>query len=104
MVAKFISELAEGREGQFEPAQVLYTGTTRNYLKETVQQLSDFRHFGNDVYLDFDPWTPMSYARRRAIFYIDRPVVLVVNTDKLEGSVISDNHSYLPVTVKSSGY
>ena len=109
MVAKLISELAEGRNGQFKPARVIYTGTTRKYLKETLQQLSEFRHSGNDVYLDSDPWTPMSYARRRAIFYIDMPAVLVVDTDKLERNVYFngmyrtealDIGSFLPYEIK----
>jgi len=92
MVAKLVIKVTEGIGEGFEAARVLYTGTGREYFRETLRARGEFRHEGIDNYIDLseDPFTAMACVRERALFYRDSPVVLVVDTAKLEGEPYFD--------------
>ncbi len=86
MVAKLILE--KEHKGEFKPARVLYTGTSRRYLYDRIEAEGEFVHpLPAYVYLDPDPRTAMSYAAERSIFYRDPPVVLVVDAEKLRREI-----------------
>jgi len=86
MVTKLILE--SETPANFKAARVLYTGTGTRYLHEALQEFEEFRHATKEyVCLSDDPLTPMSFALERARFYRDSPVVLAVDTEKLEGDL-----------------
>ncbi len=67
---------------------MLYTGTGKRYLRETLQSREEFAHGGEkQVHLTEGPLTAMSYAAQRAAFYGDSPVLLVVDTHKLSTEI-----------------
>lgn len=73
----------------FPSDRVLYTGTGKDYLWSVLSRFRKFKHLGQPyVYLERHPTTAMSYAAQRSIFYEDTPVVLVVDTDKLDEELI----------------
>jgi len=92
MVAKLVVEVTEGIGEDFEAARVLYTGTSRRYFRDMVRTRGEFCHEGIDNYINLseDPFTAMGYARERALFYRDSPVVLVVDTARLDGELYFD--------------
>jgi hypothetical protein len=89
MVAKVVWDITCGADNKFEPTRVLYTGTGRKYLRDRLKAEGCFKHSGmnEDIYLTQEPITALGYARERAIFYVDSPVVLVVDVDRLMGEV-----------------
>ena len=90
MVAKFVYEVTGGVYDDFEPVRVLYTGTGKKYLYDRLKAEERFKHAGmhDQVHLTQEPITALGYARQRAIFYSDSPVVLVVDVDKLRGEIL----------------
>lgn len=84
MVAKIVSgAYADGRT-DIDLPRLLYTGTGKNYLRDTLRERREFAHKSEKyVHLTEGPVTAMSYAAQRASFYRDSPVVLVVDTHKL---------------------
>jgi len=70
---------------------VLYTGTGAEYLRDSIRAFGEFRHATQPfVYLDENPFAPMGYALQRSNQYGDSPVVLVVDTDKLDQELFYD--------------
>jgi hypothetical protein len=91
MVAKFICEVEDDIGGDFQPARVLYSGTCNGYLRSILAEYGEFRHILQKyVHLTDGLVTAMSYAKQRAEFYGDRPMVLIVDTDKLSGDLYYD--------------
>jgi hypothetical protein len=87
MVAQFIVQV--NTEPDFEPARVLFTGTGRQYLCHSLQAYQAFRHErDSSVHLTNSPATAMSYATKRSKFHKDTPVVLVVDTKKMDGEIL----------------
>lgn len=83
-------EVGEGVSDDFELPRVLYTGTGREYLGQTLEVLGEFRHLGKEVYLDESLFNACGYALQRAKFYDDSPVLMVVDSQKLKGEVRYD--------------
>lgn len=90
MVVKFVYEVTEGVSDDFEPAQVLYTGTTTPYFCRTLRTLREFRHMVKPVCLSDNLWTPCGYAVERSRFYGDSPLLLIVDPQKLESELEYD--------------
>ena len=88
MVAKLIINKGIDKKG-FKQDRVLYTGTTRRYLCDVIKVFGRFEHkkISDFVYLDNSSANALAYAAERATFYNDLPVVLVVDTEKLEGEL-----------------
>jgi len=73
----------EDEDGREQP-RVLYTGTGRRYLLQMLDQFGEFAHrSGEWIYLDPSLCTPCSRAVQRANQYGDRPVLLVVDAQKV---------------------
>lgn len=71
--------------------RVVFTGTGKRYLKETMSKKGEFILPGEPyVFLHISPISAMGYAAQRSAFYDDSPVVLVVDRDKLYGDVLYD--------------
>jgi len=88
MVARLVYEITEGIDEDSESARVLYTGTCRRYLREAITRFGRFKHdTGSDVHLSKCAVTAAGYAVKRSQFYNDSPVVLVVDTEKLDGDL-----------------
>ena len=109
MVARFVCEVTEGAE-DFEPARVLYTGTGKKYLCDTLRTHGEFRQGkGQHVHLTEGRVTAMSYASQRARFYNDVPILLVVDTEKVTEEICYDGEykaralnvgSFLPYDIR----
>lgn len=85
MVAKFV--LSVKTPDDIVPARVLYTGTCKGYVRDFIQRIGRHVNPGGKVYLTECPFTAVGYALKRSRFYRDSPVVLVVDSDKLDGEL-----------------
>lgn len=90
MVAKFICEVTEGVNDDFKPARIIYTGTGKRYLNQTLDLFGEFSHFDKEVYLDESIFNACGYAKQRASFYGDVPTLLIVDSQKLKGKLYYD--------------
>jgi len=90
-MAKFICEV-EGLADAFAPPRALYSGTCSQYARDLLHRRGFFRHeaAGQPVHLSEQPLIAMSVARRRACFYKDAPLALVVDAERMEGDVRFD--------------
>ena len=91
MVVKFVNEVTRGEDTNQELPRILYSGTTGRYLEERLRQNERFTHsMGQPVYLTEHDLTALSVARQRALFYDEDPVLLIVDTNKLDGELRYD--------------
>lgn len=109
MVVKFICEVTEGVGDSFKPARVIYTGTGKRYLNQTLDLFGEFSQFDKEVYLDESIFNACGYAKQRASFYGDVPTLLIVDSRKLKGEIYYDGRyrtktlplgSFLPHEIK----
>ena len=91
MVVKFVNEVRTGQSASQGLPRILYSGTTDRYLEESLRQNGQFMHvMEQPVYLTEHDLTALSVAGQRALFYDEDPMLLIVDTDKLEGELRYD--------------
>ena len=89
MAARLVLEAVDGTEEDFELPRVLYTGTGASYYCSMVRRYGEFRHAGAPyVHLDDEAVSAMGYAAQRARSYEDTPIVLIVDTGKLDADIL----------------
>jgi len=95
MATKFLGEHKGNSYENLVQNRVMYTGTCKKYLYNILRNKSQFRHyFTQPIYLTNYPFTAMGFARKRSLFYRDSPLVLAVDTEKLEGEIYYDLANY----------
>ena len=87
MALRLVPEMRPRTDQDLELPQVLYTGTTKGYLREKVRATECFEHLSGYVHLSRNASTALGYALQRALFFGRTPVLLVVDTRKLKGDL-----------------
>lgn len=95
MAAKLLCDYKSKSYQRLVQERVMYTGTCKKYLCDILRKKGQFNHnFNQSIYLINCPITAMGFARKRSLFYRDLPVVLAVDTEKLEGEIYYDFANY----------
>lgn len=87
MVVKLLGQPGEVVEESRDHDRVLYTGTTKGYLDLSFMQKGDYSPLSDRVYLCQSAGNSTAYAVERAGFYNDTPLLLIVDTEKVESGI-----------------
>lgn len=76
--------------------KIVYHGTTKSYHEQQLQKFKRYQHDKSKLYLSNTSSIPISFALLRARQYSDEPVLLVINTSKINSNLIWEQLAEFP--------